>query len=186
MSTLVCFVEGKADKILLDTLLPKLLPEGVGHQVVPFDGKQDLEKQIERKMRCWMEPGARFLVMRDKDQGDCKQLKKRLLGLCKSSGKTAYLVRIACHEMESFFLGDLAAVEAGMAVNGLQKQQVSKKFREPDALGNAKQELERLTKDTYAEISGTRAIAPHLKLDGSNASTSFCHLISGIAKLIAS
>ncbi|MEN9362435.1 MAG: hypothetical protein RL095_3970 [Verrucomicrobiota bacterium] len=186
MSTLVCFVEGKAEKILLDTLLPKLLPAGVSHQVIPFEGKQDLEKQLERKMRGWLTPDSRFLVLRDKDQGDCTVLKQRLMEKCRASGQTKFLVRIACHEMESFYLGDLAAVEAGLQKTGLQKQQLGRKFRDPDALGNAKQELERLTKDAYEEIAGSRVIAPHLKLDGQNASTSFRHLLSGIAKLTAS
>ena len=74
---------------------------------VVFDGKQDLEKQLEKKIRGYLNPEARFIVLRDQDAEDCRAVKKRLLKKCHRTGRTECKVRIACRELESFYLGDL-------------------------------------------------------------------------------
>jgi hypothetical protein len=180
MSRLVCFVEGRAEKVLLAEVLSRMKVGGPEPIIIAFDGKQDLEKQLVRRMRGWTDASARFLVVRDQDAGSCKDVKARLVGLCKSSGKKTFLVRIACHEMESFYLGDLAAVEDGLNVTGLREQQQRRKFRNPDAVPSPKQELKRLTAGVYQEIAGSRAIARHLDLWGGNRSQSFGHLLTAI------
>jgi monomeric isocitrate dehydrogenase len=93
-------------------------------------------------------------------------------------------VRIACHELESFFLGDLAAVEQGLGISGLSRQQNNRKYKVPDNLANAPEELKKLTKNKYQKISGSQSIAPFLRIDGSNRSTSFNNLVRGIKKLV--
>jgi hypothetical protein len=62
------------------------------------------------------------------------------------------------------------------------KQQNNAKYRDPDRLNNAAQELKRIAK-TYQKLSGSRAIGPVLSLD-ENRSISFNQLISGIRKLL--
>ncbi|WP_141698876.1 hypothetical protein [Candidatus Marithrix sp. Canyon 246] len=57
-------------------------------------------------------------------------------------------------------------------------------FREPDKLSNPSEELYKLTKKKYQKVAGSRAIAPHLKIDGTNKSHSFNILLQGIKKLI--
>lgn len=59
------------------------------------------------------------------------------------------------------------------------------KYRNPDALANAADELKGITKREYQKIDGSRRIAAHLKLDGSNCSRSFNALVSGIRQLAA-
>ncbi len=92
------------------------------------------------------------------------------------------IVRIACHELESFYLGDLTAVEKGLSINNLSKKQNRTKFKNPDNLNNAKEELQKIAAN-YQQISGAKSIAPHLKLDNSNKSISFNFLVSGVQKL---
>lgn len=82
-------------KVLLDGLLPRLVP-GLQFLCVPHEGKQDLEKSVPRKLRAWREPGVRFVVLRDKDGGDCRELKRKLVSLCEAGGYPNTLVRIAC------------------------------------------------------------------------------------------
>lgn len=79
--------------------------------------------------------------------------------------------------------GDLEAVERGLGIANLAKKQQEKKYRTPDTLNNAKQELKQLTQQKYQVIAGSRAIAPHLKIDGSNCSHSFNVLLAGIKQL---
>ena len=102
----------------------------------------------------------------------------------KVRGRTsATVVRIACRELESFYLGDLTAVERGLKVSGLSRKQQSKKFRQPDSTQNPKRELRQLTANRYQPIAGSRAIAPHMDLTGVNRSCSFNVLLSGVTRL---
>lgn len=67
---------------------------------------------------------------------------------------------------------------------GLANRQRRKKYRNPDELANAADELRKLTGQRYQKIAGSRIIAEHLSLDGSNRSASFNALIRGIEKLM--
>ncbi len=124
--------------------------------------------------------------MRDQDAGDCVQIKNHLAGMVANSNKqqNTVIIRIACRELESFYLGDLAAVERGLGMPGIAKQQNKSKYRRPDSLANPSIELAKLAKNQYQKIAGSRAIAPHLKVDGSNSSHSFKVLLNGIQTLI--
>jgi hypothetical protein len=185
MRNLVFLLEELSAEEMLKGVLPKILPEGIHVKFIVFEGKQDLEKQLERKLRAWQQPNSVFLVMRDKDGGDCSVIKQQLLAKVIASGKQDItLVRIACTELESFYLGDLNAVEKGLGIANLAKKQGEKKYRSSDYLANASQELSKLTQRNYQKVSGSRAIGPYLKTDGSNCSHSFNVLIAGIEKLV--
>ena len=111
MSRIVFLLEDYSMKVLLDGLLPRLFPE-LSFLCVPHEGKQDLEKSLPRKLRAWREPGVRFVVVRDNDGADCRDLKSRLVALCASGGREDALVRIACQEVEAWYLGDPEALAA--------------------------------------------------------------------------
>lgn len=98
------------------------------------------------------------------------------------ANKPSSIVRIACHELESFYLGDLSAVDKGLKMNSLSKLQNKKKYREPDKLANPSQELMTLTKKRYQKISGSRAISRHLNLEN-NFSNSFNVLVNAIRNI---
>lgn len=180
MKTVVFCLEEPSAKAMLEGVLPRLLPDITARFLV-FEGKQDLHKQLERKIKLW-QGDAHFVVMRDQDSGDCIKIKNELRNLCVSAGRPDALIRIACRELESFYLGDLTAVENGLGISGLAKQQASRKFREPDRLVNASEELKKITKNEYQKVDGSRRIGPHLSLDGrnKNCSSSFIALIDGL------
>lgn len=182
MKTLVFFLEEPSAREMLEGILPRLIPETIRVRYLVFNGKQDLEKNLKPKLRGWRQPDSMFVVMRDQDSGDCRKIKFGLADLCRDTGKNGILIRIACRELESFYLGDLAAVEKGLALKGLASHQQKRKFRNPDALGSPSKELQRLTNNAYNKIAGSRAVAPHLNLE-SNSSHSFNVLVSGIRKL---
>ncbi|MBF0410736.1 MAG: DUF4276 family protein [Candidatus Riflebacteria bacterium] len=185
MTNLVCLLEEPSAKEMLIAILPKILPPTVNVRYIVFEGKQDLEKHLERRIRGWLIPDTCFLVMRDQDSGDCVKIKNNLLATILRTEKCQQTtVRIACHELESFYLGDLQAVEQGLKLKKISTYQQQSKYRTPDSLANPAEELNKLSGNTYQKIQGSRAIAPHLKIDGSNTSHSFQVLISGIQKLI--
>lgn len=74
-------------------------------EIFVFKGKQDLEKQLVKRLRGWRSPDTKFVVMRDQDAADCHDVKARLVELCRQAGKPETLVRVACRELESFFFG---------------------------------------------------------------------------------
>lgn len=183
MKTIVFFLEEPSAREMLEGLLPRILPEDIQIRYLVFQGKQDLEKNLIKRLRGWRIPDSVFVVMRDQDSGDCKAIKAKLTDLCREAGREGVMVRIACRELESFYLGDLSAVEKGLGLNGLGKQQRKRKFRDPDALSHPAEELYRLTGNIYDKVIGSRVIAPHLNLE-MNCSKSFRVLLSGIANLI--
>ncbi len=183
MKYLVCLLEEPSAREMLKEILPRIVPDEVIVKYLVFEGKQDLEKQLERRLKNWQQPDSMFLIMRDQDSGNCFTIKQNLFKKVTASGKQdTTIVRIACHELESFYLGDLAAVEAGLEISGLTAKQNKKKYRVPDSLSNAAEELFKLTDKRYQKIAGSRAIAPYLKTDGSNLSHSFNILLDGIKK----
>ena len=183
MNTLVFFLEEPSAAEMLKGLESRIIPPGVAVDYKVFEGKQDLEKRLPKILRAWKKPNCLFLVMRDQDSGDCLEIKRNLVELCRRGDKENVMIRIACHELESFYLGDLAAAEQGLGLNGLRNRQKQVKFRNPDVLGNPAQEMYRLTDDIYDKVSGSRAIAPYLDLRN-NRSHSFNILLSGIKRLL--
>ena len=186
MKTLVFFVEGPSEEELLRALRMRLLPPDVKMEIKRFHGKQDMEANLVRRIRGWQKPDSAFVILRDQDAGDCERIKEKLVALCRQGGKgeREYLVRIACRELESFFLGDLTAVEQGLGLKHLGAKQSKQKFRDPDRLRNPADELAQLLGRPYRKIADARAIAPCLDLDR-NTSRSFNALISGIRRMAA-
>lgn len=184
MKELVFLLEEESAAEMLKGVLPRILPPEIIPRFITFEGKQDLEKQVTQRIRGYHNPLARFVVLRDQDSNpNCAAVKTKLVELCSASGRIDSLVRIACRELESFYLADLTAVERGLELSGLAHQQEGSKFRRPDYLGSPSLELKTLTKGRYQKIGGSRSIAPYLDLDNVR-STSFHNLIAGIRRVI--
>ena len=184
MKELVFLLEERSARALLESLLPRLLTPEIAFRLVPFEGKQDLENQLARKIRGYQNSIARFVVVRDLDSHpNCVDLKTRLMGLCQQSGRGhECLVRLACTELEAFYLADLRAVEDALDLTGLSAKQASKKFRSPDRLGSPSHELKTLTRNRYEKVAGSRAIGHRLALDNER-SPSFRNLVAGIRRM---
>ncbi|MBF0371531.1 MAG: DUF4276 family protein [Magnetococcales bacterium] len=184
MVELVFFLEEPSAREMLDGLLPRILPEEITPRYVVFRGKRDLEKRLPNRLKNWLTPNARFIILQDQDRGSCIQIKRKLAKICTDSGKSDALVRIACRELESWYLGDLKAVENGLALteNKLSHHQNKKNLRTPDTLVKPAEELKRLTDNKYQKMAGSRAIGPHLDLE-QNRSNSFRVFVSGVKKV---
>jgi hypothetical protein len=184
MKELVFLLEEKSAQAMLQGLLPRILDPRVQPRLMVFEGKQDLERQMVKRMQGYVNPNARFIVLRDQDSApDCKVVKAKLLGLCAQAGRHAVsLVRIACHELESFYLGDLQAVEAALGVTGLVRHQNTARFRIADHVANPSRELAKLTRGAYQKVSGSRRIGPHLNINNIR-STGFKNLIEGVRRM---
>lgn len=153
-------LEERSIKIVLEEILPKLIPEHITYKCIPHQGKQDLAKSIPIKIKAFQfSPSTEFVIVHDQDSHDCKELKTKLKQICQTAGKPDVMIRIICHELESWFLGDLAAVEKAYNLNphSLSRKQTQGKFRAPDRLNSAKEELKKLLPEKLGYYPSTHS-----------------------------
>jgi len=153
MSRTVFLLEERSMKVFLEGLLPRLFPE-LQFLCVPHEGKRDLELSIPRKLRAWREPGVRFAVIRDNDRGDCIRLKATLRKLCNEGRGNDVLIRIACQELEAWYLGEPAALADAFGDESLRDLQRRARFRDPDSVVRPSAEIERLVPEFQKSVRG--------------------------------
>jgi hypothetical protein len=181
MKKFVFLLEEQSMREVLMIILPKIIPPAFTFQCVPHNGKFVLRKSIPIKTKAWREPDVQFIIVHDKDSSDCKKLKEEINNMIYTTRRDNSLIRIVCTELESWFLGDLNAVEKGYNIN-LSAHKSKALFRNPDAIANAKQTLKKLI-PAYQPISGSNAIAQFMDIS-KNSSHSFNVFVSGVRKLI--
>jgi hypothetical protein len=181
MSRIVFLLEERSMKILLEGLLPRLVP-GISFICIPREGKQDLEKSIPRKLRAWREPGVRFVLVRDNDGGDCKALKQRLMAICAEAGRADTLIRIACQELEAWYFGEPTAPAKAFGKVRLNDIGNKSRYRKPDMIQQPSREIKKLIPE-FQKVSGARKMSRHLSKDG-NRSRSFQVFMDGILRLM--
>lgn len=152
---------------------------------VVFEGKQDLDRRLAGKLKAWLPPRPRFVVVRDQDSGDCAEIKKTLLRICQNTGHPQTLVCVVCHELESWFLGDLAAVSQAYDMPALASDRMKRKFRDPDELNNAKQELRSPSQGKYQPMHGSREMGKLISPER-NSSRSFAYFNQKLKFLVGS
>ncbi len=122
---LVVLVEEPSMEAFLRALLPRRLPLDRTFEVHPFQGKSDLLSKLEARLRgyaVWLPDDWRIVVVVDRDDDDCRELKQRLEDIAtRASLRTRTHVdaaqwqvvnRIAIEELEAWYFGDWAAVRA--------------------------------------------------------------------------
>lgn len=166
--------------VLLEGLLPRIYPD-LPFLCISHEGKQDLEKSIPRKLRAWRQPGVRFVIVRDKDEGDCLRVKAALRSLCQAGHREDSLVRIACHELEAWYLGDTEALANAFGHESLRGLSRKARFRDPDSVSRPSDAIRRLVPE-FQKVSAARLMAQHLSRDG-NRSRSYQVLLEGIDEI---
>ena len=147
-------------EVFLQTLLPRLLPEGSTFTIHVFQGKYDLLRKLRDRLRAyagWIPESYRVVVVTDRDNDDCQTLKKRLEAVVAESGlvtrskandSTWQVVnRIAIEELEAWYFGDRKAVcRAYPRVSPNILSQA--RYRDPDAIrGGTWEAFERIMKN---------------------------------------
>ena len=183
MKHLVFLLEEPSARDLLEGLLPKLLPATIYPYYFVFEGKQDLEAQMVRKLRGWRKPDSAFVVLRDQDAGDCRKVKKGLAGLVAESDRAPSLVRVACRELESWIVGDWQAISKAFERPELAAHGLKEAHRTPDLLVRPVETIRKFVPE-YQKRDGARRIGPLLDPDR-NQSESFRAFCSGVRTLVA-
>jgi hypothetical protein len=180
MSRVVFLLEERSMKVLLEGLLPRLMPN-LPFLCVAHEGKQDLEKSIPRKLLAWGEPGVAFVVVRDNDGRDCMQVKRHIASLCEDAGRADTLVRLACQELEAWYFGEPDALAKAYGRPALGDISGKAKYRDPDVIQKPSAELEALVPE-FQKVSGARRMGAVLSESG-NRSRSFQVFLEGVRRL---
>lgn len=182
---LVFLLEEPSMKHLLAGLLPRLMPgwvQGEHFLCVPHEGKSDLDRSVPRKLAAWQVPGDRFVVLRDNDAAVCEEVKSRLVKLCADSGRPDTLVRLACQELEAWYLGDLEALAAAFEEPRLCGPAMRKRYVDPDAWQKPSVEVQRVLPQ-FQKGQGARRMGIALRGAAENRSRSFQVFVAGVRRL---
>lgn len=154
-------VEEPSMEAFLRELLPRLLPQGRSFEIHAFQGKADLLRKLEDRLRGyshWLPSDWRVVVVVDRDEDDCRALKSRLDSVANTCGLRTdrsrldwqIVNRIAIEELEAWYFGDWEAVRASYPrVSSSIPER--RGFRDPDAIaGGTWESFERvLTRHGY-------------------------------------
>ena len=144
-----------------------------------------MRKASPTKLRAWREPGVRFVVVRDQDGGDCREIKSSLTRLCRESGRMDVLVRVVCRELEAWYVGDTEALGRAFPetrLNALRRLQGSR-FRNPDNVVHPSDAIADVIPEFQKRLGARRMAAV---LSRENRSRSFREFVSGVERLWAS
>ena len=196
-------VEEQSAEEALRHLLPKLLKNRARAKVINLGSKYRLLKVLPERLAAYGHRIAsgeplRVVVLVDRDDDDCEQLKAELermavaAGLSTKSapaadGQFVVLNRIVIEELESWFIGDPSALRK--AFTSLPKiEQNAGIFRNPDN-GGSWEALHRflkkhgIYKSSFPKIDASRRIAPHMNVE-QNRSRSFRVFVDGMDALL--
>lgn len=179
---LIFLLEEPSACLFLEEWMPRQFPN-VDFLCIPHQGKTDLEKSLPKKLRSWHIAGDRFLVLRDKDSANCVEIKRKLVEICEEAGKPETVVRIACQELEAWYIGDLESVERAYAKDGIAEMKSRAKYRNPDTLANPSEEMHKLIPE-FVKLDGARRLGRELTLDSSS-SRSFRVFVEGVKRLVS-
>jgi hypothetical protein len=194
-------VEEISMEAALESLLPKMLTRA-SFKVHSHQGKPDLLRELPRRLRgyaSWIPATWRIVIIVDRDDDDCTELKQALEAIARQAGlrtrsgargATDYVIvnRLAIEELEAWYFGDWQAVVAAYRRTS-PTIPAKAGFRAPDAIkGGTHEALLRLLQQAgyftggLRKIEAARAIAEHM-VPSRNTSPSFCSLRDALRDL---
>lgn len=197
-------VEEQSAEEALKHLLPRLIGGRAQWKLINLGSKYKLLKALPQRLAAYrqrIEHGEdlRVMVLVDRDKDECRALKHQLEEAARQAalatksaptvdGKFFVVNRIVIEELESWFIGDPAALRH--AFTSLPKIDETKGiFRNPDN-GGSWEALHRflkkhgIYKNSYPKIDAARRIAPKLNPQA-NRSRSFRAFLDGVEALLA-
>ncbi len=203
LERLIVFVEEPSMEATVEHLLPKLMND-VDFEIRRFQCKDDLLKNLPDRLfgySTWLPKNWAILVLVDRDDDDCLALKQKLEDMAENAGllsksrvgtgnRFQVANRIAIEELEAWFFGDWAAVQAAYPrVPATIPQRAG--YRDPEAiLGGTWEALERVLKRAgyfktgLRKIECARAVAQRME-PSRNKSHSFRAFIAAVSSALA-
>lgn len=201
MTALEVLVEEPSAQEAMRFLLPNMIGDRAAFKVINMRNKSRLLRDLPARLRAYRKridqgEALRIIVLVDRDQDDCEQLKRDLERMARdaklptkacpdANGRVLVVNRIVVEELESWFIGDTVALR--LAFPSLPNQ-FPGNFKQPDN-GGSWERLHRFLKKhgvyrgTYPKIEAARKIAPHIN-PARNCSPSFRQFCLGLEALL--
>jgi hypothetical protein len=188
----------------METAMEQVLPKILGQtpfEIIRFQCKNELLVRLPDRLRAyrnWLPPTWRLVVVVDRDDDDCGQLKDQLERIVAAAGLVtrtaakggAYAVvnRVAVEELEAWYFGDWEAVRAAYP-SVSPTVPVKAQYRNPDDIkGGTWEAFERIMRQAgyfrggLRKIEAARRIAGHMQPER-NTSPSFRALTSALMEM---
>ncbi|OBQ31118.1 MAG: hypothetical protein AN483_01960 [Aphanizomenon flos-aquae MDT14a] len=188
-------VEEPSTEIALKEIVPKIIGNVHTFKIHNFQNKDRLLKRLPERMKAYanfIHDDWRIVVLVDEDRSDCQELKKKLChasSIVTQKKGNIVLHRIVVEELESWFIGDVAAIRAEYEKIPASLPQQAK-FRDPDAIkGGTWEELDKILKK-YGYETGlqkmdfAQKVSPHMDVEN-NQSRSFQVFRDGLRRMIS-
>ena len=196
-------VEEPSMEVFLRDLLPRILPADCSFNIHVFQGKRNLLDRLQTRLRGytqWLPDDWRIIVIVDRDNDNCRDLKQRLedeasnanlLTRSRANGRPWQVVnRLAIEELEAWYFGDWEAVR-NVYPRVLPNVPNKARYRDPDAIqGGTWEAFERIMKKSgyfkggLRKVEAARAISRHIDL-ARNRSISFSKFHGAIIEATA-
>jgi uncharacterized protein DUF4276 len=181
---MVSHVEIMVEELSMEAALRQIMPKIIGDlsfEVYPYQCKDELLDKLHARLTgyvAWLPNDWRIMVIVDRDDDNCNQLKQRLNEAASGAGlrtipngdyaSVQVVNRIAIEELEAWFFGDWEAVRA--AYPKVKANIPNKRgFRDPDTIaGGTWEALERILKRAgyfqtgLRKVEAARAIAQRM------------------------
>lgn len=200
-------LEEPSAEAALEELLPSIHPDlqpTVGFNLHVFRGKPDLLRKLPSRLAGYSRwahtVDMRLLVLVDRDDEDCAELKQKIKKIAKDAGLPvagkndsvrggSIKICVACEELEAWFLGDPKAIHAAFPrIPATFATRAA--YRDPDAIrGGTWERLEKLLQDAgyysngLRKIEVARIVSKHMTVTENN-SKSFNYFCESIRHLM--
>jgi hypothetical protein len=191
-------VEEPSIEAALRLLLPRLIGD-LSFEIYPHQCKDELLMRLPQRLRgyaAWIPATWRIVVVLDRDDDDCAELKARLAAMAMDAGFRVHgrskpqtvIHRIAIEELEAWYFGDWRAVRIAYPRTPATIPSQSK-YRDPDTIaGGTWEAFERVLQRAgyfaggLRKLEAARAIAQHMD-PPHNTSPSFRALRDALMKM---
>ena len=171
-------------EIVLKAILKTLKIDN--YTIFSYQGREDLKKNFSNIIKNYF--GYKFIFLIDQDENNCKKIKKDIQELIpKKFNKNNYFIRIVCTELESWYWGDMEAIEKSFPRFNKENYLNKHTFKQVDLIKNPSKlllnSIPEFKKDTFLKKKFTaEKISPNLNIN-KNTSPSFNHVVNAIKKL---
>ncbi len=168
-------VEDYSTRKFLEGILPRLGFENF--EIKHHRGKEDLVSNLEKIIPSLSKRAQQIIIILDQDNQNCIKLKSKLTDKMVNC-VCEYKIRIACYELEAWFLGDMAAISKCSPRFRANFFQGKEKYRDIDNISGPKPSnlLEEIVpgweKDYANKPRFAEKIAPFMSLEQRNSKES--------------
>lgn len=185
MPGLVFIVEEPSKETFLAALLPRFdIPDTLNVHYQSGTGYSEFGGLVRRVLRGWRTPGVQFVILCDQDQSDCVAKKQELFAAVPEHIRRRVAVRIVCDELESWYVGEPAALEQALPELG-SVSAIPELRGPPDAIARPSRRIaQRIGRTKLKKVALAENVGARMNPDA-NTSHSFNLFIRTLRQILA-